>query len=233
MNSYWFRRAKKIIISLKQELKTVYFLSGLGADSRAFSYLDLSFCNPVFLPWFIPDSSETIETYARRYVPLINATEPVLVGLSFGGMLAMEIAKYISFKKIIIISSAKVRGELPFYLRAMRWIPLHRLVKAPTLKRLNNLAYKFLRVHMRADKIDCMKMIRESDDSLVSWTIDSIVNWKNKVIPENTVHIHGKHDILLPHFFNQADYKIANGRHMIPMIQPEIISTLLRKIILL
>lgn len=217
---------------MKQELKTVYFISGLGADSRAFGYLDLAFCNPVFLPWQIPDKNETIENYALRYKPLITDLEPILVGLSFGGMLSMEIAKYIQFRKIIIISSAKTRKELPFYLRAMKWIPLHRMVKTQNLKQLNNLAYRLLRVQLRKDKVVCMQMIRESDDRLVSWTIDQIVNWKNDVIADNTIHIHGSHDILLPHFFVRADHKIIKGRHMIPMIEPEKISALLKQIIL-
>ncbi|MEO6915827.1 MAG: alpha/beta hydrolase [Chitinophagaceae bacterium] len=217
---------------MKQELKTVYFISGLGADSRAFSYLDLSFCNPVYLPWQIPEKNESIENYALRYKSLITGTRPILIGLSFGGMLAMEIAKYIQFSKIIIISSAKTRKELPFYLRAMKYIPIHRLIKPQNLKQLNNLAYKFLRVHLRKDKVVCMQMIRESDNRLVSWTIDSIVNWKNNLVALNTIHIHGSHDILLPHFFVKADHKIAKGRHMIPMIEPEKISALLKQIIL-
>jgi hypothetical protein len=32
-------------------MKKVYFISGLGADKRAFSFLDLSFCEPVFINW--------------------------------------------------------------------------------------------------------------------------------------------------------------------------------------
>jgi hypothetical protein len=45
-------------------MKKVYFISGLGADKRAFSFLDLSFCEPVFIDWIQPLKNELLPEYA-------------------------------------------------------------------------------------------------------------------------------------------------------------------------
>jgi hypothetical protein len=41
-------------------MKKVYFISGLGADSRVFSFLDLSYFEPVFLDWLPPQKKESL-----------------------------------------------------------------------------------------------------------------------------------------------------------------------------
>jgi len=47
----------------------------------------------------------------------ITEPDPVLIGLSFGGIMCTEIAKQIPVEKIIIISSIKHSGELPFWMK--------------------------------------------------------------------------------------------------------------------
>ena len=56
-------------------MKKVYFISGLGADKRIFSFLDLSFCEPVFIDWITPLKNESLESYAlrlRKQIPDIS-----------------------------------------------------------------------------------------------------------------------------------------------------------------
>ncbi|HQV56104.1 MAG TPA: alpha/beta hydrolase, partial [Chitinophagaceae bacterium] len=86
-------------------MKKVYFISGLGADKRAFSFLDLSFCEPIFIDWIKPVDNESLYQYAMRLKEQINEPSPIIVGVSFGGMLATEIAKSDASAKVIIISS--------------------------------------------------------------------------------------------------------------------------------
>ena len=90
-------------------MKKVYFISGLGADKRAFSFLDLSFCEPVFIEWIKPLHKESLQQYALRLKEQIKEASPTIVGMSFGGMLATEIAKLDATAKIIIISSNKLK----------------------------------------------------------------------------------------------------------------------------
>ena len=212
-------------------MQTVYFISGLGADERAFSLLDLSFCNPVFVRWIKPVKNESIETYAARLTQQIRDPVPIIVGLSFGGMIAIEIAKAFPYKKLVLLSSAKTRQEIPFYLRFMRYIPIHKLAGPSFLRAGNFFAYKLMGIDKRSDKVLFTQMLKEADDDFLRWALDKIINWRNMLVPGNTFHIHGTKDILLPYRFVQPDYTVEGGEHLMPMIEPQRISRLLIEII--
>ena len=97
-------------------MQTIYCISGLGADEGVFQYLDLSFVKPVFINWISPLKNETLSAYALRLQQkFIHEESPVIVGLSLGGMVATEIAKSNPSAKVIIVSSAKTKKEIPFY----------------------------------------------------------------------------------------------------------------------
>lgn len=117
-------------------MQQVYFIGGLGADKRVFSLLDLSFCNPVFLEWLAPVHSETLEKYALRLKALIQEPQPVIVGLSFGGMLVTEMAKADPDMRGIIISSNKTASEFPSQLRLGKYFPAYQWMPSTALTRI-------------------------------------------------------------------------------------------------
>jgi esterase/lipase len=66
---------------------------------------------------------------AQKISTLIDTTEIfALVGVSMGGMLSVEINKILNPEKVIIISSAKNRKELPLRYRFQRAIPLYEIL---------------------------------------------------------------------------------------------------------
>ena len=74
-------------------------MPGLGASSKIFERILLpkDKFELHFLEWKIPTSlDETIEGYALRISDDITHKNPVLLGVSFGGILVQEIAKIIS-----------------------------------------------------------------------------------------------------------------------------------------
>ena len=212
-------------------MQKVYFISGLGADERAFEYLDLSFCEPVFIKWIKPDPRESISHYSLRIFQQIKDPAATIVGLSFGGMIAIELSKIYSSLKIILISSAKTRSELPFHFRLLRYLPLHKLVKPSMMKRMNSFAYQLMGVSKRADKILFTKMLNEANDDFISWAVNAIVNWPNREAGTDVTHIHGRGDYILPYFFIKANYEVKKGDHLMLMSMPHKISQLLKAII--
>jgi esterase/lipase len=48
-----------------------------------------------------------LDDYAKRIAKKIKRENPVLIGVSFGGILVQEMAKHINTRKVIIISSVK------------------------------------------------------------------------------------------------------------------------------
>lgn len=213
------------------QMQNVYFISGLGADKRAFQFLNLSFCNPVFIEWVKPLPAETMSEYAIRLKEQITDVEPIIVGLSFGGMIGTEIAKQFPVKKLILLSSAKNTKELPFYLKMLRYVPLHKIVSASLLRSANQLTYRLLGIAKREDKKLFEIMFNESDATFVKWAINEIIHWKNDSMDTNIVHIHGTADVLLPYRFVKADHTVKGGAHLMLMRKPEEISSILKEIL--
>lgn len=210
---------------------TVYFISGLGADKRAFQFLDLSFCRPVFVDWIKPLRGETIANYAGRLREQISDEEPIIVGLSFGGMIAAEIARQVPVKKLIFLSSAKSEKEIPYYMRWLRILPLHKTVPVSFLRSANHFVYRIMGVAKREDKIIFEEMFYASDEQFIKWAINTIVHWRYNHVLSNAVTIHGTADILLPFRFVKTDHKVEGGEHLMLMTMADKISRLLAGIV--
>ena len=211
-------------------MKKVYFLPGLGADKRGFNFLDLSFCEPQFLQWLTPMPNETLPSYAERLFTLINDEEATIVGLSFGGMLATEMAKQHPKTKVIIISSAKTYREIPGYLRFWRRIPVYKVIVNERTKSSSHFALKILGAKGIEQKKLQHEILLSSNPAFTRWAMDAIVKWNNIVVPENVIHIHGTADRLLPYRYVKADFTIEGGEHVMIMDKAPEVSALLKRL---
>jgi pimeloyl-ACP methyl ester carboxylesterase len=212
-------------------MKKVYFISGLGADKRVFSFLDLSFCEPVYVDWIEPLKKESLESYALRLRKHIPAKHPIVVGISFGGMLATEMAKADANLKAIIISSNKTADEFPKYLRAGKYFPFYKWMPGKMMKRSAHFIKWVFGKNGKEQKKVYFEIVRDTDPDFVKWAITAILNWKNKEIPKNLIHMHGTADRLLPHRYVKADHLIKGGNHVMPMDSHIEVSALLKELI--
>lgn len=109
----------------------VYLISGLGADERVFKFLSLPQIDAKPIFWEKTDKAETISQYCKKLLKQIDLdSEIILIGVSFGGIVAQEIAKLVPVKKIIIVSSVKSPSEFSFPLRFARATQIHRIIPA-------------------------------------------------------------------------------------------------------
>ncbi|MGL4632487.1 MAG: alpha/beta fold hydrolase [Leadbetterella sp.] len=205
----------------------IYILSGLGADKSVFKKLDFRGHEVNFIEWIFPIENETIENYARRLLDQIPVSKPILIGLSFGGIIAMEIAKQIETEKVILLSSAKTKNEIPFYYRLAGMLNLHQVIPTRFLKKSNFLTNWFFGIKIDFEKILLKSILEETDATFLTWAIDKIVKWKNESIPKNIFHIHGTADRILPIRYIKTDVKIANGGHLMTLDKAEDISRIL------
>lgn len=204
--------------------KKIYFISGLGADESAFVALELPGIERVYLNWMEPLKGERIEQYAFRMAERITEPNPIIVGLSFGGMMAMEIAKLINVQQIILISSAKTRKELPPYFTACRFIPMHRILPLQSIALNTKLMSFFFGARNKLQQEKLKAIIQNTIRGFNAWAVNEVVNWKNETIQAPVFHLHGNADHLLPHRYLQADVLIEGGDHFMVFHKAKVVS---------
>ena len=211
--------------------KNIYLISGLGANERIFKHLNLGELTPIFIKWIEPKNNELIQDYALRLSEQITTEKPIILGVSFGGMLAIEIAKLIDYQQIVIISSAKNIKEIPFYYRLIGQLKGHKLIPIKLFKWTNPLTYWFFGMHTKSEKELLKSILNDTDKTFLKWAINAIINWKNKEIINNLVHIHGDLDRVLPiKNKKEIDLIIPNGGHLMVFNKADLINKILKEI---
>lgn len=210
----------------------VYLISGLAADYRIFKNLIFpSGIEPVYLDWITPEKDETLKNYALRLAEKIDTSEKfALMGLSMGGMIAVEIAKKFPTVKLILLSSIPVNSHLPFYFGWSRVLRLHKIIPVSWF-RYGSIAKRLFTAESAEDKAILKQIIRESDPKFVKWAMDAILHWDNKDLPRDYCHIHGSRDEMLPMRFTKPTHVIPKAGHLMVMNRAEEINGLLAEIL--
>jgi len=212
-------------------MKKLYIFSGLGADRRVFKYLDFFGFDVTFIEWIAPKNNEAIEEYAKRLTKQIHSEKPILIGLSFGGIIATELAKQIQTEKIILIASAKTKNEIPFYYRFLGALQLHKLIPSRLMKQSNFFSFWLFGIKTKEDKELLSEILKDTDPQFLKWAINAIVNWRNTTEHENIQHIHGTADRILPIYFAKYDVGVKGGGHFMTINKFEELDQILKQIL--
>ncbi len=211
--------------------KKIYIFSGLGADERVFKRMNFGDADVNFIHYQIPLPSENLALYAQRMSLQITSNSPTLIGLSFGGMIATEVAKYIQTEKVIILASIKIRSEMPWYFKRIGQLRLHKLLPATIIKKSNFAIEWLFGTSSNVERKLLKQILLDTDAYFLKWAIDRIVFWDNQTIPPNLVHIHGTHDKVIPIRYVTCQYRINRGGHFMTLYQADELSQLIKKIL--
>lgn len=146
-------------------------------------------------------------------------------------MMATEISKLIEVEKVILISSAKTRKEIPIYYRLSSFIGIHKTIPTKILKSSNAITNWFFGANSAFEKQLLKEILHDTNPAFLKWAINQIVNWKNIVAAKNTYHIHGTADRILPISGVSCDVKIKSGSHLMTLTKSEEINEILKKIL--
>lgn len=212
-------------------MKPIYCISGLGSDEKIFSKLELGENKVTYLGWKIPEKNEPISHYAARMAADIKDENPILIGLSFGGMMSIEIAKILTVEKVVLISSIKQHRELPSFMRIAGKLKLDKIVPLKPYSFLTPYQNYQIGVRTAAQR----KLVNEYRHSVnqqyIDWAIHEILNWKNEWIPDRLIHIHGESDLIFPINRLKVNYSIPKGGHLMILNNAIEINKILKEII--
>ncbi|MBS1664378.1 MAG: alpha/beta hydrolase [Bacteroidetes bacterium] len=212
-------------------MRSIYCISGLGADQRIFSHLEIPNVRLLHLPWLIPAADEPIEAYALRMKAGIEGDNPVLLGLSFGGMMAVEIARHCPGARVILLSSIPDRQSLPWWMRLCGRLRLNRLMPGKPGKGMGWLENYYLGVETEEDAGLVRAFKEKSDPRYLHWAIDRILNWRNEIKPGTFFHVHGGRDRIFPLRRLRPTHVVPDGGHFMVNNRAEAVSRILTDII--
>jgi pimeloyl-ACP methyl ester carboxylesterase len=210
----------------------IYFIPGLGADKKIFRSIRIpQGSKAIYIDWIKPLKNETLQGYSYRIAEQIDTTQPFLiVGLSFGGMLATEIVNRFAHGKMIILSSVASFSQLPFYYRLAGKIGMHRLIPISLVKSASLM--KRLFTAETAEQKAYLKMaIREVDTSFIRWALDAIVKWQGRASYNDYIHVHGSRDAILPIRYCKPTHIIKGGGHLMILTKNREISEIIQEFV--
>lgn len=175
-------------------------MPGLAASSRIFERISLppKLFEVHLLEWEIPLDDETLTAYAKRIAEKITHKNPVLIGVSFGGILVQEMTKYVDVRKGIIISSVKSNVEFPLRMKIAKRTKAYKLIPLDLLLNIESLA-KFSfgdKVNQRLKLYE--KFLSVRDKRYLDWAIEQVILWDRTTVDERVIHIHGDADDVFP-----------------------------------
>ncbi|MCC9138553.1 alpha/beta hydrolase [Pontibacter silvestris] len=224
---------KTLNLTPEKQKSIVYFISGLGADRRMFQFLRLPEDQPhEYVHWVEPlHVDEPLPAYVKRLSEQVHHPDPILVGLSLGGVAAIEMSKILQPRKTIIISSLSSRYALPWYYHIMGRLRLHRYTPISLLRSLHPLAPYFFGAQTSYEKKLLKEIILSMNEKYLRWSLGQLLMWQQEKILPDLTHIHGTADKVLPLRYRPDIIKIQGGEHLMVMNRAEEISAILNKIL--
>lgn len=213
--------------------QSIYFIPGLAASSKIFEriHLDHNLYDLNYLEWLEPKKNETLDEYIKRFVALIDKPNAILIGVSFGGIIAQEIAKRIPYQKLVIISSIKSKKEYsPRFLFFKKW-KAYRVFPSKAIPLLLKWA-EIVPKNSRLGKIIKMYNVylTKRNPYYLDWCMKMALNWDNETPLPNTIHIQGTKDHIFPiEYITNDVIKIQNGTHAMILLKANEISRILEK----
>ena len=207
----------------------VCMIPGLGVDERIFEHLSVeqSFTRTI-IRWIAPQPQENLAHYAARLAEQLPTTEQlILIGVSFGGIVAIEMAKMLNPVLTIIISSVKTSQELPWYYRLAGRLRLPYLVPLHLGKKMYRMQNYIFGAKTKEEARLLRQIIREIDIPYVRWALYQISTWPNKKLIPGLIHLHGSHDKLFPVRYIRNYTPLTGGEHLMVVSLGEQVSRII------
>ena len=200
------------------------FLVGWGLTNAFFKKLAYPHAyKSIFIQWLTPFKNETLVAYSKRISEQVLTNEPcIFIGVSFGGMVAVEVSKLIKPQKLILLSSIATHAELPFYYSMIGNLGILKIIPMALLKQANFVTYYMFGVKLKDEKILLKNILTDTDSYFLAWALQAIVSWKNAIRPSSYWHLHALDDKILPfRFCNQSCIPFETGGHFMVYNQSE------------
>ena len=202
----------------------LYGIGGLGADKRVFEFLKLN-CEFIPIEWIKPLFDETIENYSKRLSTVIDInSEFGILGVSFGGLIAVEISKLLSPKLTILISSAETKNDLRPIYRLIGKTGMTKLLPQRIFNPPKSIAHF---IFGTKNKELLNGILDDTDLEFAKWAVIKLTTWENEKKVKPILKISGSNDKLLPPNEDENTVLVNQGEHFMIVDKADEISSII------
>jgi len=215
---------------ISETITNVYFMPGMSANSLIFERIKIKGnFNFHYLEWIEPKKNECLKKYSIRFSKLIKHEFPILIGVSFGGILVQEISKIIHVKKIIIISSVKSKREFPASMKVVKATKSYKILPVKWINDFESLISFVFGPRVKRKVELYRKYLSVRDEKYLSWAFKELIEWDQDKPLENIIHIHGSRDTIFPTLSIKNYVEVPDGDHAMILKKADWINEFLEK----
>lgn len=199
---------------MNEEVIHIYFLPGMAANVSIFEFIKLpDYYKTHTIPWEIPRKNESMKSYAKRFSEYVKEPNSVLLGVSFGGIIAQEMSEFLSLRKLIIVSSVKTKLEFPTRFEIVRRARLYKIMPTSLIGKVKK--WEDISVTEQLKKVGRLydKYLTLKDKDYLDWSIENILNWEQMNVIPGIIHIHGDKDLVFPVKNIKNCIRVSGGTH--------------------
>lgn len=172
-------------------------------------------CEQIKIKWLNNLEDESINEYSRRLIETYSIGEnDKVAGLSFGGILAQEIARILDHQEVILISSFRDITDLkPLYRFGLK-TGLYKLTPGFRIPIVDEIIAYNLNSNNQNSKPLLREMLEQTDYNLLKWSLEKIAQLPLNPVDMFIAHnIIGNKDKILRTWSNEYTTIIEGGSH--------------------
>lgn len=203
-------------------------LPGLGCDARMFSPQRAAFPELIVPQWIPPERKEPLAHYAARFAKVIDPGVPCFLGgVSFGGVVALEVATHLATRECYLFGSIRGNREIPIRLNIFRHISDMIMILKWSSPVALNYGGRWFSPAIRG----VLHQLKDADPSFVRWAARAILHWKPspEIARLHIVQIHGDRDWVFPIWRLTAEKTIKGAGHLMSMTHADEVNAYVRE----
>jgi pimeloyl-ACP methyl ester carboxylesterase len=202
-------------------------LSGIGGDERLFdAQRAVRDIRPI--KWVVPaDAREPLAHYAARLAREVQSSGPFdLGGSSFGGMIALELARHLAPEQVFLFGSCRSPDAVAPFLRALRSVAAiapDRLLHPPRM--VLPLVARWFGATSPAQVELFAQMLAATPPAFIRWASRAVFSWPGvHELPMPIHHVHGDRDRLIPVHRVKPDLVIPGAGHLLSLTHADAVN---------
>lgn len=200
----------------------MYLFPGMSAQYPIFHKLIPLLPTSTVIHYPTPEAGESLSHFASRIAEQLTS-ECFVAGVSFGGIVAQEVARVIRVRACFLISSIRGPHELPPWLRVWRGIG------ATNCERLLNEVGRFttlLPAGLCTRSTLRLRKFSGASGVWYRWATSAVLGWQPQFNRSEVplIQIHGDADMTFPIRYTNPDIVVRNGLHALPVSHPDAIA---------